>query len=98
MTGTRSCLVGSQSPHVLQSRLPTCAGHRVTGVPAGVVYCSPSHSGVLRSWGLLDPGAFCVVMVTAARQPAWMASSACSKVSHDAMVRPLRCEPLFLKK
>ena len=89
MTGTRSCLVGSQSPHVLQSRLPTCAGHRVTGVPAGVVYCWPFHSVVFRSWGLLAPGALWVVMVTAARQPASTALSACSKVSHDAMLRPL---------
>ena len=76
MIGTRACDSGSQSPHVLQSRLPTCAGHSTTSRPSGVVYCWPLHSGVLRSCGLFDPGALCEVIVTAARQPVLTASSA----------------------
>ena len=76
MIGTRSCEVGSHNPHVLQSRVPTCAGHSTTAVPDGVVYCSPLHSGVFRSWGFLEPGALWEVIVTAARQPAATAWSA----------------------
>ena len=83
---------------MLQSRLPTCAGHNTTGRPAGVVYCWPLHSGFLRNCGLFAPGALCEVIVTAARHPASTASSASASVSHDAMASPLRCAPFVLKK
>ena len=96
--GTWWCFVGSHNPHVLQSRLPTCAGHKTTLRPPGVVYCWLFHSSVFFSCGLFAPGALCDVMVTAARQPSSTALSACSRVSHDAMLRPLRCEPLVSKK
>ncbi len=76
MIGTRLWVVGSHNPHVLQSRLPTCAGHNTICRPFGVVYCCPFHSGVLRSCGLFDPGALCEVIVTAERQPESTALSA----------------------
>jgi len=98
MMGTRSWDLGLHNPHVLQSRLPTWAGHKTTGRPLGVVYCWPSHSCIFRICGLLAPGALWEVMVTAALQPASTASSASASVSHDAMASPLRWAPFVLKK
>ena len=98
MIGTRWWEVGSHNPHVLQSRLPTCAGHSTIGRPFGVVYSCPDHSGVLRSWGFLDPGALCEVMVTAARHPASTAWSASSVESTDAIVSPFRWAPFVDQK